>query len=99
MAKIIGHYFNSSGEYSVFIVDELRETGTLYVRTYDTISYAPDAVDNWESLNKGHLGRLRPLKGGGYSMYLLQEDLPRFKEKVEAALSFRQNIKIITPQR
>ena len=97
MIKITGHYFNGAGEYSTFTVNELQETGALYIRTGKTVNNAPDNVDNWEALNKCHLGRLRPLKGVGYTMYLLQEDLPRFKEKVAAALSFRQNVKIITP--
>ncbi|MCL2639004.1 MAG: hypothetical protein FWD48_11625 [Oscillospiraceae bacterium] len=98
MIKIIGHYYNESGIYSTFNLSRLQETANLYVRTDETLSDAPDALDNWEALNKSHLGRLRPLKSGGYTMYLLQEDLPYFKGKVEATLAFRQNIKIITPQ-
>jgi hypothetical protein len=98
MAKIIGHYFDGVSKYSTFSLDELRETGALYIRTHDTINNALDVFDNWEALNKNHLGLLRPLKSGGYTMYLLHEDLPRFKEKVEVALSFWQNIRIITPQ-
>ncbi|MCL2637308.1 MAG: hypothetical protein FWD48_02960 [Oscillospiraceae bacterium] len=98
MTQLIGHYYDENRIYSTFCVSELHETANLYVRTDETLSDATDTLDNWEALNKSHLGRLRPLKSGGYTMYLLQEDLSRFKEKVEAALAFRQNVKIITPQ-
>ena len=98
MTQLIGHYYDENGIYSTFTVAGLQETSNLYIRTDETLSGTPDTLDNWEALNKNHLGRLRSLKSGGYTMYLLQEDLPRFKEKVKAALAFRQNIKIITPQ-
>jgi len=96
MAKIIGHYFGADGEYSSFVVNELQETTNLYVRTDETLSDAPAALDNWEALNKCHLGKLRPVSQNFFTMYTLQEDLPRFKEKVEAVLAFRHNIKMVT---
>ena len=98
MTQLIGHYYDENGIYSTFTVTGLQETSNLYVRTDETPTGAPHMLDNWDALNKNHLGRLRSLKSGGYTMYLLHEDLPRFKEKVEAALSFRQNIRIIKPQ-
>jgi len=98
MTQLIGHYCDENGIYSTLTVTGLQETSNLYIGTSETLSNAPDTLDDWEALNKNHLGRLRPLKNGGYTMYLLREDLPRFKEKVEIALAFRQNIKIITPQ-
>jgi hypothetical protein len=93
MARITGHYFDG-GEYSTFTVERLQETANLYVWTDETMSDAFDMPDNWEALNKCHLGRLRPIGDGIYTMYCLQEDLPRFKEKVAASVSFRQIFKI-----
>jgi hypothetical protein len=94
MAKIIGHYFDEVGEYSTFSVSGLQETANLYVRTNETLSNAPDTMNNWEALNKCHLGRLLPAGNGVFAMYALQEDLPRFEQKVAAALFFRQNVRI-----
>jgi hypothetical protein len=96
MATLIGHYCDESGTYSTFTVTRLRETANLYVRTDETLSDAPVPCDNWEALNKCHLGRLRPVGDNIFTMYCLSEDLPGFEEKVSAALSFRQNTKILT---
>jgi hypothetical protein len=96
MAQLIGHYYDESGVYSTFNISELQETYNLYVRTNETLSNAPDALDNWEALSKCHLGRLRPVGDRIFTMYALQEDLLRFEEKVTATLSFRQSIKMVT---
>ena len=94
MKKLIGHYFDGHDEYSIFVVEGLKETTGLYVRTDETLSGAPNSFDNWKAFNKCHLGRLRPHEGGIFTMYCLREDLPHFKEKVTASLNFRQNVKI-----
>ncbi|MCL2698084.1 MAG: hypothetical protein FWE74_08390 [Oscillospiraceae bacterium] len=98
MAKLVGHYFDGNGKYSTFIIEGLRETYNLFLKTDETSGNAPDMSDNWEALNKCHLGRLRRHWNGVYTMYCRQEDLPMFTEKVAASLSFRRKIQIVTPQ-
>jgi hypothetical protein len=99
MAQLVGHYYDENGVYNTFNVMGLQETSNLYVKTDETLSNAPDALDNWEALNKCHLDRLRPVGDNIFTMYALEEDLLRFEEKVTTALSFRQNIKIVTIKR
>jgi hypothetical protein len=95
MAQLIGHYYDENGVYGTFNVSGLQETSNLYIRTDETLNDTPNALDDWKALNKCHLGRLRPVNNNIFTMYTLEEDLPRFEEKVTAALSFRQNIRII----
>jgi hypothetical protein len=90
MAKVFWHCYDGKG-YKTFIVDRLRETNNLYIKTDETKG---DTPDSWDALNnKCHLRKLRE-PHGVYTMYCLQEELPHFKEKVEASLNFRKNIKI-----
>jgi len=94
VAQLIGHYYDEKGVFGTFCISGLRETSNLYVKTDETQSNAPDVLDNWEAFNKYQLGRLQLVGDGSFTMYALKEDLLRFKEKVTAALSFRQNVRI-----
>jgi len=89
MVKIIGHCYDGK-EYKTFIIDKLRETQNLYIKTDETTGDTPDI---WDAFNIHDLGKLRQ-RHGLYTMYCLEEEMPRFKEKVEASLIFHQNIKI-----
>jgi hypothetical protein len=86
MAKLIGHHYDGNGNYSVFIVEGLRETRNLFIKTDETSDSFPDKSDNWDALNKCHLGKLRPLGSGTFAMYCLSESLEDFKSKVSKRL-------------
>jgi hypothetical protein len=93
MAKLIGHYYDGNGKYNVFIIEGLRETHNLYLKTDQTSGGAPNQSDNWDALNKCHLGKLRPHASGIFTMYCLSENLSRFKDKVTAINIKRMKIK------
>ena len=99
MTKLICHYYEKSGVYSIFTVAGLEETDNLFKRTESTNSNEPDSVDIWEAFNKCHLGKLLPQKNKAYVMYGLEEDLTLFKEKIEATVLFKQNVNILMSHR
>lgn len=94
-AKLIGHCFNLQAGYKRFEVDCLKETDKQYAKVNGkTVDETPGGLyEYWRVLRKDELGNLRQPGFGVFTMYTVQEDMPRFKELVIAALSERVRLK------
>lgn len=89
MAKLIGHHFNGNeDEFSLFEVDGLKETPKQYTKTRETTDSTPKyTYEYWTIMPKTQLGELRKQGNGSFTMYAVQEDMPRFKALVIDSLT------------
>jgi len=83
---LIEHSFDPKQGYRVRTLENIKETEKQYRRTDD------DKIgEYWTLLNKRDIGELRHSYSGNLYMYLTEEDLPHFKERVVSQIQCRHD--------